>query len=556
MNRSLPILLTLLLGACSSDLDLFGRRSRERAEGLAAPADLSGRSLDGGREIELRWTDRSTTETGFRVELAGAPIATASDVDEWTIVPAGSTSHVHPTRPGRRYHVRVFAVTDARQSAPSEQISVVTASSLPQAPPDLVAEGDSPSSIRLSWTDVEEESGYVIERAPAPGGPWTELPYPVDADVTEHVDAGLPSRSSFWYRVAAVNVLGAGGYSNEAQGWTLTPGVYPSPLPTPGEDDGYHTSIALDGTKPYVAYYNATLDRTFVHGPGPLRMTDVGTGVFGTSIAVSGGTAHMAAIAPNQLRRFSGTSSSGFGLTIVNGGNGWSASPRIVASTFGLQYVGRSSSSGDSLLYWAESSGASNGNFVASYAQIHGLALARDPSGHLHVALSAIGLGGGNPSLTYAFKNAGATAWNLTTLPSTGRPGAVSIATERSGPYDVPHVIWHDAASGRLHHVWRPDLLVGTGWRSEIVDAPPDRFVGAHNGLAVSGNTLHVVYYDATRGDLRYAKKVAGGAWQLSALDAAGDVGTYASIAASGSSIWVAYRDATNGDLKLATGTP
>ena len=120
----------------------------------------------------------------------------------------------------------------------------------------------------------------------------------------------------------------------------------------------------------------------------------------------------------------------------------------------------------------------------------------------------------------------------------------------------MPHVVYYDSQFGRLYHVWRPDLLVGTGFQIETIDAPAERHVGAYAGLAGSGNTLHVVYYDATRGDLRYAKRVFGSPWQLSALDAAGDVGTHASIAVSGGTIYVAYRDETNGDLKLATGTP
>ncbi|HYF00720.1 MAG TPA: fibronectin type III domain-containing protein, partial [Planctomycetota bacterium] len=342
-----------VLSACSGDFDILAKRSSTRTEGLAPPSNLAGESRGGGSQIVLRWSDNSTNETGFRVEIAKKPMASVEDVEEWTIVGADATSHVHPSRPGFRYYVRVYAVTETRQSAPSEQIDVATAFNPPAAPTGLSAEGDSPFSIRLQWDDVGEESGYVIERADGPGGPWAVVADGAPADGTTYVDHGLPSNTTFWYRVAATNAIGTSGYSNEVDGWTLAAGTWSSSYDT-SEDDGYHTSIAMDGFNPYIAYYETTFSRTMVRGPGPLRKIDDAAGAVGTSTAVSGGVAHVATIVPNQLRRFSGTSGGGFSVTNVNTANGWIARPKLIAGTSSLEYVAVSATSGASLLYWSE----------------------------------------------------------------------------------------------------------------------------------------------------------------------------------------------------------
>lgn len=566
MKAALAVTLLALAMGCSSDLELFGGGSEEtitvQVNGLAAPSALAGQMQSGGHSILFTWADNSTVETGFRVEVADQPMASLADVDDWVVVSANATSYSYSSRPGRRYFARIYAVTDTLQSAPSNQIEVITATAPPEAPSGLVADGWSSSSIRLTWSDVAEEGNYIIERSDD-GTAWYEIAGDVPADQTTYTDSGLTPNTTYWYRVAASNPLGTSGYSNEDSGTTLWPNTSTTTYFTEGEDDGYNTSLALDGFNAYVAYYNATSTTTLVRGPGPLRTIDGAAGALGTSTAVWGGLAHIATIAPNQLRRSSGTSGGGFSLTVVNPANGWHSLPRIVVSGFGREYVGRAGG-GASLLYWGEPwSGTAGGNFItSSYPLIHGLAFVKDPDGHLHIAFTGSTNGGGTYSLVYGFKNVGAVAWNLTTLPApTSRPTDVSIATERTGTgptptANIPHIVYYDSASGQLHHIWRPNLLIGTGYQHEVIDAPPGRNVGAHNSMVLSGNTLHVAYYDATEGDLRYAKRVFGSPWQLGLLDAAGDVGTYTSIAAAGSSVYVAYRDNSNQDLKLVSGTP
>ncbi|WP_298401526.1 hypothetical protein [uncultured Chloroflexus sp.] len=77
--------------------------------------------------------------------------------------------------------------------------------------------------------------------------------------------------------------------------------------------------------------------------------------------------------------------------------------------------------------------------------------------------------------------------------------------------------------------------------------------VGECVTLALDSNDWpHFAYYDATNGDLHYARWNGNG-WQIETVVAEGDVGRYASLALdrAGRS-HVAYCDATNGVLIYA----
>jgi hypothetical protein len=85
---------------------------------------------------------------------------------------------------------------------------------VPAAPSGLSANVLATNQIRLSWSDNSiEEFGFKIERAPAAGGPWTEIEM-VGPNVTAFTDTnGLSPGGTWFYRVRAFNSAGNSAYA-------------------------------------------------------------------------------------------------------------------------------------------------------------------------------------------------------------------------------------------------------------------------------------------------------------------------------------------------------
>lgn len=105
-------------------------------------------------------------------------------------------------------------------------------------------------------------------------------------------------------------------------------------------------------------------------------------------------------------------------------------------------------------------------------------------------------------------------------------------------------------------------LAVNARWSNIEVDTLGD--TGQHTSLSVDPFTgvPHVSYYDATYKDLRVAWFIGAGGdcgpgntWKCRTVDSDGDVGKYNAIAVILGAIHIAYYDASNGDLKYAEST-
>jgi len=187
--------------------------------GLQPPANLS-LTLVSSSQINLTWTDTSSTEDGFKIErktgvggtysqigTVGANVTAFND----TSVAANST-----------YYYRVRAYKGAANSAYSNEAHATTA--VPIAPSSLSAAPVSSSQINLGWTDnADNETGVKIERKTGAGGTYAQIAT-VGANVTSYGDTGLAAGTTYYYRVRAYNALGNSPYSNEANATTSSGG--------------------------------------------------------------------------------------------------------------------------------------------------------------------------------------------------------------------------------------------------------------------------------------------------------------------------------------------
>ncbi|MDM8560654.1 hypothetical protein [Candidatus Parabeggiatoa sp. HSG14] len=142
--------------------------------------------------INLTWTDNSGTETGFIVKRDGTPLAsptTATDIANYS--DTGLTCNT-------TYNYSVVATNAIGDSTPSPTISGTTT---PCIPTDFIATQISTSQIDLTWTDIADETNYIIKR----DGPTIAT---IAADTTSYSDMGLTIDGTYNYSVIATNANG------------------------------------------------------------------------------------------------------------------------------------------------------------------------------------------------------------------------------------------------------------------------------------------------------------------------------------------------------------
>ncbi len=110
--------------------------------------------------------------------------------------------------------------------------------------------------------------------------------------------------------------------------------------------------------------------------------------------------------------------------------------------------------------------------------------------------------------------------------------------------YGFPHLVY---GGNGLYHDWYDGVV----WQHEMIDSQTG--VGAFASITLNAqDTIHVSYYDAQAGDLRYAVKD-GSAWRISVVDSSGDVGRHSAIAVDAAgATHIVYLDAGQHALKYA----
>jgi hypothetical protein len=558
--RLRPLLLLALLSGCP---DSLAKKLHPSADSpVATPTNLVAKADD--VNLVLSWDDNAVGESGYRLERSNGAFET-SPVADFQILSPDATSAVIPA-PDAVSYFRVFAVTDTLESDPSNVVRVAP------APRGVSVTCESPTQAVVRWQVVVGELGYQVQVSTDGGLTWK---HGADASAgsTNAMITGLVPDMEYLVRVVAnFSEGGPGDPSTPVEFITLTTSVTWTVITTSGDMgrnvsfvrlpsgaehlshyDAINTNVLYTTRPPGGAYSTTTIDS------GPTGTEDVGAD--GTSIALDGaGKVHILATdATGKTLRYTTNASGAWAEQTLDSHGGVRA--RIVWDpTTGALHVAEHLS-GDSLAHLVKAPGdvwTIKGHIVPTRDGSRVYELAMGPGGLLHAA--TIETASSSRVVTYGVDPVTLVDWPREVVPlsssllrtSAVSPDAISLAVDSAG---AAHLAVHDALSRSL---WYATNASGS-WVAEFIDQSPGADVGWACSLALQPSTgrIHVAYYDATRKDLRYARKDPGGPWVRRLLDAVGDVGSFTSItvdAAGG--VAVAYRDETNRRLKIARGAP
>lgn len=185
---------------------------------LAAPSNLSASVNPAGTQIDLRWSDNSNGESGFKIERKPqiGPLGFSEIGSVGANVSQFSDRNVGA---GQFYTYRVKAFNANGESGYSNTADagiVQPPLEFTPNPPSNLTASFSGTQVSLSWTDNSAaEAGFRIERRVGTAGAYSALAS-VGANTTSYVDGTVAPGNSYSYRLLAFNFNGDSAFSNEA----------------------------------------------------------------------------------------------------------------------------------------------------------------------------------------------------------------------------------------------------------------------------------------------------------------------------------------------------
>ena len=108
----------------------------------------------------------------------------------------------------------------------SRSVTVIEGNTIPSAPQNLMATAVSSSQINLTWSAPSNNggstiSGYMIERSTDNGTTWSTIVPNTGSTSTAFSDTGLDKKTTYTYRIHAINGVGTSPPSNIVSATTL-----------------------------------------------------------------------------------------------------------------------------------------------------------------------------------------------------------------------------------------------------------------------------------------------------------------------------------------------
>lgn len=214
-------------------------------EGLSAVADNE-------TQVTLTWQNVSY-ETGYT-------ILTSTDNQNWST--AGSVSAdvvqfvAHSLTRGTTYYYKVVALSELRNAAAGNTVSVTTPIYPPTAPQFNSISLTGAKQINLSWVDADRETNYLLERSEPQTAPETWITVTVlPENSTNYSDQSVNPESTYLYRLTARNDGGDSdsAFSDEVTTPVLTTPVVPAIAQI--ESDGKSVTITWEPAIDIDNYY-------------------------------------------------------------------------------------------------------------------------------------------------------------------------------------------------------------------------------------------------------------------------------------------------------------
>ena len=174
-----------------------------------APSGLS--ATVSGLNITLNWLDNANNEDGYKLERS---LYGSKTFEEIAMLSSNVTTYEDTDLPsGTEYEYRVRAYNIAGNSTYSNIIQVTTMNA-PDAPLEFVGFADNQNGyIEFMWSDLTDETGYILERSSDGGSTWSELAN-IAADEFSYKDYTATPGVSYSYRIKGYNAVGDGAYSS------------------------------------------------------------------------------------------------------------------------------------------------------------------------------------------------------------------------------------------------------------------------------------------------------------------------------------------------------
>ncbi|HEY4271533.1 MAG TPA: fibronectin type III domain-containing protein, partial [Candidatus Udaeobacter sp.] len=182
---------------------------------LNSPTALTATTVSSS-QINLTWTDNSSSETGFKIERS--PVNDLYFTQIATVGANVTTFTDSGLAESTKYYYRVRAYNAMANSTYTSEKNATTLSNLPMAPSGLTATVVSSSKITLTWTDnSNNETGFIISRKTGSGGTYADI-HTTNENMTTWSDTTVVDGTQYYYKVRATNSAGDSPNSNEVNG--------------------------------------------------------------------------------------------------------------------------------------------------------------------------------------------------------------------------------------------------------------------------------------------------------------------------------------------------